>query len=834
MSLKPYQYKRDFRRTPEPKAQEATTGSGYSYVIHKHAARRLHYDLRLELDGVLKSWAVPKGPSLDPSEKRLAVQVEDHPIDYASFEGIIPPGQYGAGAVMVWDRGEWEPAGNPQEGLAKGRLTFRLHGEKLRGEWTLARMSGEAGDGGKNWLLIKKRDAEAHPTQTGDILEDQPLSVLTGRSLEEIREAGDKAWVDPSKLTGARKSPQPKEFRPQLTTLVEKPPAGEQWLHEIKYDGYRLVCILRNGKARLLTRSGNDWTRKFSEIARAVEKLPIKQAIRHGEAVVLTPDGVSDFQALQNVLSGVHDGTLIYYVFDIAYCQGYDLTATPLIERKEFLKPLLEGRSAVPTVRFGDYIRGQGSIVSEQACQYGLEGIISKRADSGYIQARSRSWVKVKCLKRQEFVIGGYTGPSGARRGFGALILGYYDAGGNLIHCGRVGTGFNEETLDQIYGKLRKREREKPVFANPPTGREARGVHWVEPELVAEVEFGSWTREGVLRQASFKGLREDKLPSEVRLTKPESNQRRGKAMRGVKIAGVKLTNPDRVLYPELGFTKTDLSELYEQIAEWILPHITHRPLTLVRCPEGYDKECFYQKHLDDTMPENIRGVRIKENDTEEVYVVIRDLPGLISLVQMGVLEIHPWGCRDDQPERPDLLVFDLDPGPGVAWEDVNAGARLLHDYLSELGLQSFVKTSGGKGLHVLAPLVRRSSWRELKAFARAIAEDIARSEPSKYVATMSKAKREGRIFIDYVRNSRGATNVAAYSTRARKGAPISTPLAWDELSSTPSSAVYTVKNLLHRLRSLKRDPWEGFFSLRQSITKQTISRMGPLFRPPRS
>lgn len=857
MSLKSYRKKRDFSRTPEPAGREGATESGRSYLFHKHAARRLHYDLRLELDGVLKSWAVPKGPSLDPREKRLAVQVEDHPVEYGLFEGIIPEDQYGGGTVMLWDKGEWEPVHDPKAGLAEGKLKFRLRGEKLRGEWTLARMGGEAGEGGKNWLLLKMKDADARPADAFDILKEKPLSVATGRSLEEIRASRDTAWVegeaihidngerpksgkrratenkkiDPSKLSGARKAAQPKQFRPQLATLVNEPPEGDEWLHEVKYDGYRILCFLTDGKARLMTRRGNDWTRRFSDIARAIEELSIKQAVFDGEVVVLTHKGLSDFQALQNVLSGIQGGTLTYHVFDIAYCQGYDLTATPLIERKEFLRSLLEELEGT-LVRFGDHIRGQGGIVYEQACRHGLEGIISKRADSGYVQKRSHSWVKVKCLKRQEFVIGGYTDPSGARKGFGALLLGYYDGAGDLNYCGRVGTGFDEKTLDRIHGRLRKIGREEPPFKNPPVGREARGVHWVAPELVAEVEFGSWTRDGVLRQPSFKGLREDKLPHEVTREKPDTlsdaqaESKRGKAVGTVRIAGVKLTNPDRVLYPDLGITKTELAEFYERIAEWILPHVADRPLTLVRCPEGYDKECFYQKHLTDSMPENVHGVRIKEKDSEELYVVIRDLPGLISLVQMGVLEIHLWGCHEDKVERPDLLVFDLDPAPGVDWEAVIDGARLVRDYLDELGLRSFVKTSGGKGFHVMAPLVRRSSWDELKAFAGAIAEDIAEKESGKYVATMSKSKRRGKIFIDYFRNSRGATNVAAYSTRARKGAPVSTPISWDELSPKLTSDAYTVRNLLQRLSSLKQDPWRGFFEIRQSITKEMKERLG--------
>ena len=873
MALEQYKQKRDFELTPEPAGEVEPSGTSRLYVIQKHAARQLHYDLRLELNGVLKSWAVPKGPSLDPSEKRLAVHVEDHPVQYGSFEGIIPEGEYGGGTVMLWDRGEWEPLGNPDEGYTKGDFKFRLHGEKLKGTWVLARMKGKTGDNGKNWLLIKKRDEESITKGNPDPLREMDRSVLTGRSMPEIAAEHDKVWyegesvpgtdvpaeakqarpntaksrkktgsgikIEPASLPGARPAPLPETVYPELATLVGTPPTGENWIHEIKYDGYRILCILspqEGRRARLVSRNGKDWTEKFTEIARVASEIPAESAILDGEIVVVDQSGRTDFQALQNVLQGIESGRLVYYVFDIPYCQGFDITGAPLLERKKLLRRLLEAAPLNDSrILYADHIQGQGAEVFAHACRFALEGMVSKLADSPYEQKRSRRWVKVKCFHRQEFVIGGFTDPGGSRTGFGALLLGCYDREHNLVYSGKVGTGFNDKTLNDIFARLNVMRLDKPPFLNPPTGYEAKGSHWVRPELVCEVEFTSWTEDSVLRHPSFKGLREDKDPKDIvrENTEPQIFES-GKTMdeqqsasqpiksrsgmpeskSGKTAAVINLSNPDRIIYPEMGITKRALAEYYVDIAEWILPHLEKRPLTLVRCPEGWEKECFYQKHLGDTAPNVLRSIPIVEKNGSEYYSVLENVAGLIALVQIGVLEIHVWGSREDELEKPDMIVFDLDPDPEVDWTGMIAAANLMRDRLSDLGLESFLKTTGGKGLHIVVPLTPIVEWDTIKEFTRAVAQSIVRESPGEYIATMSKQKRKGKIFIDYLRNGRGATSVAAYSTRARRGAPISTPLAWDELTQNIRPDTFKIENIRQRLSLLKADPWEGYFTVR--------------------
>jgi bifunctional non-homologous end joining protein LigD len=898
MSLKEYKRKRDFHKTPEPAGGRKKSGSGLQFVIQKHAASRLHYDFRLEHDGTLKSWAVPKGPSLDPAVKSLAVQVEDHPIEYATFEGVIPQGEYGGGTVMVWDRGTWEPEVDPDRGLRTGKLKFRLDGEKLHGSWALVRMGGRAGEDGKNWLLIKHRDDEAKPLAKFDVLKRKDRSVISGRDMEQIADDADAVWSsngksarnsktksaekkkraaaakkakrplkkngkngkshaplsekDLASLPGASKASFPKDFTPQLATLTDRVPAGDNWLHELKFDGYRILALVRNGKVNLVTRRGNDWTARFQSVADAVAELPLKSAILDGEVVSLDEHGISNFQQLQNLMKRGDKQALVYYVFDLPYLEGFDLTETPLLARKEVLAGAL--LSANPdndgTARFSDHIQGSGEQVLAQACRSAMEGIVAKRADSAYHQYRSPDWLKVKCLKQQEFVIGGYTKPEGARVGFGALLVGYYD-GGDLIYAGKVGTGFTTQSLKELTAELNKRKIDKSPFKNPPKGFRIRGVTWVKPELVGEIEFTEWTSDGSLRHPSFQGLREDKPAKEVvremakkqKVSKkqevrgPRSEVRsktsdrklNGSAKRSpskepgrngqgeIKIAGVRLTNPGRVLYPEEGLTKRDLAEYYERIADWILPYVVARPLTLVRCPEGHMAECFFQKHLTGTMPDSLHGVDIKEKGKKEEYVGISDLAGLISLVQMGTLELHPWPAREDNVERPDFFVFDLDPGEGTGWKDVIHGALELRERLERVGLKTFLRTSGGKGLHVVVPIERRTTWEDFKQFAKNVADTMTREAPDRYIATLSKAKRRGKIFVDYLRNQRGATAIASYSTRRRSGAPVATPIAWDELSAKTRPDMFNIKNLPKRLDKLKNDPWADFFTTRQSI-----------------
>ncbi|HVT15294.1 MAG TPA: DNA ligase D [Thermoanaerobaculia bacterium] len=902
MPLNTYRRKRDFSRTSEPAGKPSRAGKkrakskGLRFVIQKHAASRLHYDFRLEMEGVLRSWAVPKGPSLDPGEKRLAVQVEDHPIEYGDFEGIIPPGEYGGGTVVVWDRGTWTPEGDPVEAWRSGKLKFQLHGEKLRGGWTLVRMHGErAGENKENWLLIKElRDEEARPGSGDAILTERPESVLSGQKIEEIAADPPRVWesnrpekagararggatdradqIDAAALPGARKAALPRQLEPQLATLVAEPPEGDGWLHEIKYDGYRALCEVRGGKARLLTRRGKDWTAHFPGIAQAASSLPVESALLDGEVVVLEADGRTSFQALQNALTEGRDGDLVCFAFDLLYLDGYDLRRAPLTARKAALAALLDG--AAGPIRFSDHVQGQGKGFFRQACQHALEGTVAKRAEQPYHSGRSRDWLKVKCLQRQEFVIGGFTDPEGARSGLGALLVGVYD-NGELVYSGRVGTGFSQRMLVDLRRRLDELERSTPAFVNPPHGAAARGAHWAEPELVAEIAFSEWTQDGILRHPSFQGLREDKEPREIRREKPADleavadgketasgpgpgkTRRRKSTGRGagkaeaapakkpaagaprrttgggktrasaaVELSGVRLTHPDKVLYPDRGFTKLDLALYYERVAGWILPHLSDRPLTLVRCPEGQAGECFYQKHMTSQFPSSIRRVDVEEEGKTVPYGAVDSLPGLIGLVQMGVLELHVWGAHRDQIERPDYLVLDLDPDEGLEWERIVEGALLLRDLLAATGLRSFLKTTGGKGLHVVLPLARRHSWDEAKAFTKAVADGLVAAEPDRYTSNMSKARRKGKIFVDYLRNGRGATSIAPYSTRARPGAPVSTPLDWAELDTPVRANTFTIETLPRRLEALAADPWADFAKVKQSITTAMKKQWG--------
>ncbi len=863
MGLETYRKKRNFRATPEPAGKVKKRAAGHSFVIQKHAARRLHYDFRLELDGTLKSWAVPKGPSLDPSQKRLAVHVEDHPLEYADFEGIIPPHQYGSGTVMVWDQGSWEAIGDAREGYAKGRLKFRLAGKKLHGTWMLARMGGKANADEDNWLLIKERDDEARTGKDAEIVEQELVSVASGRSLEQIAASQDRIWQsrpdkktaalrepDLARISGAKKSALPATVKPQLATLAQAAPTGNGWLHEIKYDGYRILCRIKNDKATLFSRNEKDWTQRFVDLANAAAALPVQEAWLDGEVVAVQTDGTTSFQALQNALSEDKTQALVYYVFDILYLNGYDLRNVPLIERKRIVAGLITSGQGKGSVRYSDHVTGNGNTFYGLACARSLEGIVSKRQDAPYHAGRSSDWVKTKCLSRQEFVIGGFTEPAGSRQGFGALLLGVYDASAQLHYSGRVGTGFNNDLLRSLHAKLKKLEQKTPAFINPPTGTAARTVHWVKPHFVAEVNFTEWTVDGVLRHPSFIGLREDKVARDViredkihnpesveiaSLAKPARAAKRtrksppvdAKAVPTNTVAGVTLSHPHKVLYPDMGLTKLDLAHYYESVATWILPHLIDRPLTLVRCPQGSEDKCFYQKHANDSVSEHIRRIEIQQTSGRAIYMTANSLPAIIGLIQMGVLELHTWGARYDKLDRPDRIIFDLDPAPDVEWTRVIEAANMIRDFLTALNLTSFVKTTGGKGLHVVVPLARRSNWIEVKAFAKTVADNMAQAMPDRFIATMAKAKRTGKIFIDYLRNAEEATAIAAYSTRARPGAPLSVPLRWDELSPKVRSDHFTVQNIGARLKKLKKDPWEGYSELQQPLTK-TIQKAAGL------
>ncbi len=874
MALKEYHRKRDFQQTDEPAGHRPVKG-GWQYLIQKHAASRLHYDFRLELDGVLKSWAVPKGPSLDPSVKSLAVHVEDHPIEYGSFEGVIPKGQYGGGTVMLWDRGTWVPEGDAGKSYGLGKLVFRLAGERLKGRWALIRMGGKAGQNGKNWLLKKLDDEEARSAGDVDVLKNV-TSVATGRTMDEI--AGNKQVkparvsksakpgtssgsgrpdtlirkhdavlkIEPSRLRGARRSPMPARVAPELPLLVDQLPDDAGWLYELKLDGYRMICVVREGAASLFTRRWNDWTDRFPTICRAVEGLGLENVILDGEVAAIRKDGTTDFQALQNLLKRGDDQQVVYFVFDLLHYRGHDLRKVPLLERKKLLSRILSKKHRSETIRYNDHIAEEGNQVFSSACRHGLEGIVAKRADSHYVERRTADWVKIKCLKRQEFVIGGWTEPAGSRTSLGALLVGYYCGPSELVYCGRVGTGFSQQSLRSLHKALQGQERNQSPFREPPSGIAAHGViHWAAPELVAEVRFAAWTADGILRHASFEGLREDKEPQEITLELPvaragsgaetgsddsRSRKQISTASRGARedsrrkptdvFAGVRLTHPDRILFPDERITKRDVAAYYASIAPFILPHIVGRPLSLVRCPNGTTKACFFQRHLGISMPRSVRGIEVKEKAGSVAYLVIDDLAGLISLVQLGVLEIHPWGSREDRLDSPDRLIIDIDPGEGVHWNDVVRAARQVKQRLEHLGLESFLRTTGGKGLHVVVPIVRRGSWDDLKSFAKTFADSLVREHPYRYVAQPSKAKRTGRIYIDYLRNEQGATAVASYSTRARQGATVATPISWDELSDSLTPAHFNTQTVPERLGKMKDDPWPGFFELRQSLSKE--------------
>ena len=786
MGLETYKRKRNFKRTPEPSGK-VTPRSGWSFTIQRHHATRLHYDFRLELDGVLVSWAVPKGPSLNPRDRRLAVQVEDHPVDYGEFEGTIPKGQYGGGVVVLWDRGTWRPIGDPREGLRKGHLKFTLDGHKLKGAWALVRMSEPQG-AKPTWLLIKDKDEHA---SAQDVTKTRPESV--SRRAPRVWQSNREERRRPS---SKRPLPALPEFEPpQLASLSETAPTGEGWLHELKFDGYRLVCRLDEGEVRLLTRRGNDWTASFKDAALALAGLEARQAVLDGEIVALDEKGAPSFQALQN-----SKGPFYYYAFDLLWLDGRDLRGLPLRERKEALRKLLAGTS--DPVRYSDHVEGEGEEFFAQACRMGLEGIVSKRADAPYHPGRGKSWLKVKCLKRQELVVLGWTEPGGSRKRFGALLLGVREEG-KLRFVGKVGTGFDGETLKRVYDKLVPLEvPEAPVT---PAPRE-KGAHWVRPELAAEIAFSEWTTDGKVRQPVFYGLRLDKPASEVVRERPAP----------------KITNPGRVLYPEQGVTKADLAAYYEAVADQALAHIKGRPLALVRCPEGHQKGCFFQKHPGRGTPSVVRSIPIVEGGETRRTLYIESFEGLMGLVQLGALEIHPWGCRIEDVEHPDRLVFDMDPAPGLGWDKVVLAARTVRARLEELGLKSWVKTTGGKGLHVVVPLAPSLDWDTTKAFTKTLTESMARREPHLYTPKLPKAERKGRIFIDYLRNGRGATAVAAYSTRARAGAPVALPVFWEELEDLEPGQ-FTVKNVPKRLAKLKKDPWDGFFEIRQSLTPAIIS-----------
>ena len=830
MALETYNEKRNFEVSPEPKGKKAKEG-GNSFVIQKHAARRLHYDFRLELDGVLKSWAVTRGPSLMPGEKRLAVHVEDHPLDYGGFEGTIPQGNYGAGAVLLWDRGIWNPIGDPHKGYAKGHMEFELKGEKLAGRWHLVRMADRRGEKRENWLLIKGEDEFARSETDIDILEELPQSVKSGRLIEELqgkkppnpktKPSADKAAAAPTdqesngpspgqvkKIKGSKQAPLPDFVEPQLATLVKAAPTGKRWLHEIKLDGYRLQARLDGGKVKLLTRTGLDWTAKFgADVVDALQNLPARQAIIDGELVVNGGAGASDFSLLQQDLSDGRSDRFVFFAFDLLYLDGTSLLEAPLIERKLALEGLITGSGE--KLRYSEHFDDEGGLVLKHACRLSLEGIISKISDAPYRSGRGRDWVKSKCSSRQEFVVAGYVPSSVSNTAIGSLVMGYYEEG-KLRHAGRVGTGYSSKTAQSLFRDLSQLRSQKSPFDEKLTGVEKKDVVFLKPEMVAEVEFRGWTADAHIRHAAFRGLREDKRPTDV-VREGGPMKTLAEHLEEPARRTVTLTHPDRVYWPDAGVTKAGLADYYVQVWRWMAPFIVNRPLSLVRGPDGIAKQLFFQKHAWKGMNKKILTAKDPASPDEE-DIIIRDLEGLLGLVQGGTLEIHPWGSTVADWEKPDMVNIDLDPGDGTTWEDVIAAAHEVRERYDAMGLVGFVKTSGGKGLHVVAPVTPKAEWPDVKAAMKALADSMASDSPDRYVSTITKSKRKGKILIDYLRNGRGATAVAPYSTRARPGAPVSMPIAWEELNNGIGPAYFNVGNAIARLEQLDSDPWDGFRS----------------------
>jgi len=911
--LTAYSKKRRFGNTPEPAGepagrarQRARDGTGsasphaLSFVVQEHHARRLHYDFRLEMGGTLKSWAVPKGPSLDPTVKRLAVHVEDHPLAYGSFEGEIPERNYGAGTVTVWDQGvwdqgAWEREGGEQQALedyAHGKLKFRLHGRKLRGGFMLVRSHMRGSGDKEQWLLIKERDEEARAQAEFDVLAELPGSVLgasatpprgkksssrgaaaasldpratdtvSGRTPRSLRTLLKKPAID-----GARRADLPDALRPQLATLSEAPPRGGDWIYEIKFDGYRLLArIERTGAGRtaqrvvrLYTRSGLDWTAKFPLQARALTSLDLDSGWLDGEAVVLDERGVPSFQALQNAFDTGATQEIVYFVFDVPFLNGYDLRDVPLVERRALLRALLEsgGGRAEGSLRFSEDFGHDADLLLKSACDMALEGLIGKARGSTYRAGRSPAWIKLKCRRRQEFVIGAWTEPSGSRAEFGALLLGVYDANGDLQYAGRVGTGFDAATLRSIKRELDKRPSKTMPFAQPPRERSRSTVHWVTPELVAECEFAEWTSDRVVRQASFIGLRDDKPARQIGIETPQSGGQQmepvtdpaakpsRQAKRTVRsqsaaetraaardtassaanrIRGIQVTHPDRVLDPSTGLRKIELARYYDSVADWMLPHLRKRPVALVRAPGTIDGEMFFQKHSGKlAMPHSTQHPGL---DPGHPALLTIDTPqALVEAAQMGAVELHTWNATTDSIEKPDRMVFDLDPDPKLDWQMMLDAAQLTRTLLDALGLKSFCKTSGGKGLHIVVPIQRGGDWDSVKSFAQAIAQHLANTIPERFSAKMGPQNRVGKIFIDYLRNNRGSSTVAAFSARARHGMGVSTPVRWSEVPKLESGDQWNVRNVVQRLAEIDDDPWAGFERARQKITATLRNRL---------
>ena len=878
-----YREMRHFDITTEPSGKTKSTKkiAVLPFVIQKHAASHLHYDFRLGWNGVLKSWAVAKGPSYYTGDRRLAVQVEDHPIDYGGFEGIIPQGQYGGGTVMVWDQGTWSPQPGYEdvnEGLKNGTLKFTMHGKKMKGNWTLVRMNAKPGSrwgnsSKPNWLLIKEHDEFERTKDDPSITDEAPNSAVTSRTLDQIAANEDHVWnsketakpgqawyrqttakdkglkahpkispPQPRSTTTAKlpKETQPDFLPPQLALEATTPPAQTGWLHELKLDGYRIQARKSKTKVQLFTRKGLNWTHRMPTIADAIAKLPITSATLDGEVVVLGENGTTSFANLQASFQDGANHPLTYFVFDLLHLNGHNTRHLPLIERKALLAEILT--NAPDAIRFSEHLETGGEAMFHKACELHAEGILSKRADAKYTAGRTSTWLKSKCLREQEFVIAGYTLSSEGPDRIGSLLLGYYSHN-KLVYAGRTGTGFTQKTKRDLRTQLAKLTTKTPAFATVPA-EARRDAHWVTPKLVAQVRFATWTADNLVRQAAFLGLREDKPATEVTreeptiAPKPKATHKARPSTIAAKTATkstshlslatshspARLTHPDKILDPESNLTKQQLADYYWSVADHMLPHIADRPLSLVRCPEGSGKPCFFQKHVNHMLPPGVGGIDVpnKKTGIPEPYITLNTAEALTGLAQMGVLEIHPWGSINSDLEHPNSLIFDLDPDESLPWSTLCSAAAEVRSRLKKSGLESFLKTTGGKGLHIVAPIVPELDWPQLKDLAHNFVLAMERDNPSLYLTKMTKSARVGKIYLDYLRNERGATAVAPYSPRARSGAHVSLPLPWSALK-LPERPIFTVHDFEHGRTRLRTDPWKQMLALRQRIDPANFS-----------
>ncbi|HEY8443396.1 MAG TPA: DNA ligase D [Clostridia bacterium] len=813
MKLEEYNQKRDFDKTKEPagKVAEEKQKDKLIFVVQHHIARRDHFDFRLEWNGVLLSWAVPKGPSFNPKERRLAVRVEDHPYDYKDFEGVIPKGQYGGGTVMLWDEGYWKPLGDVDKGLKEGSLKFELFGNRLKGKWALIRLKDqEKGQEDKNWILLKEKDEYS---STEDKISAFTTSIKTGRTMGQIEKGIEKKDKNPISQVNV-----------QLAKLVNTPPESDDWLYEIKYDGYRIVAFVEDGSVRLITRGGKDFTKHFEPIAQSIEKwAQDRPMVLDGEVVIIDNQGRTDFQALQSYMKNPKGKSLTYIVFDLMALDGADLRDYPLIKRKEILSDLM--KDAPKNLYYSKHVIGNGKQNLEAACRLKMEGIVGKKINSKYTGARNGDWIKLKCSNSQEFVIGGYTKTNKKIKGISSVLLGYYE-GENLIYCGRAGTGFTEKTAQELEQKFESIKQPEPPFSNAPKPKKDENVFWIKPQYVAQVNFAEWTQDNLLRQASFKGLRMDKEPKDVIKENPQltpETEEKDNVPQDLKpvqqgstltVGGIKITSPDKILFQDLGLKKIDIVMYYAQVAQRMLPYTQNRLLSVIRCPGGIEGSCFFKKHRENEGKGIGKMPVINSEGKDQDYFYIENIFGLISEAQMDAIEFHIWGSNIENIDKPDLMVFDLDPDEGMDIDQIRQGVRDLKNLLDQLNLVSFLKTSGGKGYHVVVPFKPAVDWDTFGDFAKRVAQALKTKYPDKYTDNIRKVNRKGRIYIDWARNGRGATSIAPYSLRARAGAPVSMPIAWDELDSVAPNGI----NMFEALSRIKsEDPWKDFFKIKQEL-----------------